>query len=454
LRSLAARLTLAFLAVGLTGAALVALFAGLLTLRAFDRFVLDRAEAQLVESLGAYYEIRGSWQDLDARGGALGGGRWLRRAAAHNHLLLADEAGNVVLGPPGSVGGTVLSEAERARAVPVVADGRTVGYALFGGPMPPPGAASPEAAFLARLRQALVLAALGATAVALLLGLLLARTITRPVQALTAATQAVARGELGGQVAVRGRDELAQLAGAFNRMSADLARARDLRRQMTADIAHDLRTPTAVLLGYTEGLADGSFAGTPEAYRSMHEEAAHLSRLIEDLRTLSLADAGELGLARRPCDPRALLERTAVAHRPLADAKGVALAVEAPADLPPVEADPERMAQVLGNLVANAVRHTPAGGRVTLAAGPAAERSVPLSVEDTGEGIAEADLPHVFDRHYRGDAARRAEDGASGLGLAIARSLVEAQGGTIRAESRPGAGSRFSLTLPRAVGVG
>jgi len=241
MRSLGDRLTIAFLVVGLTGAGLVALVVGWRTFREFDRFVLDRDQAQLVEQLAVYYEGRGSWDDLRA---APRDSRFGDRARAR--LILADAAGRVVVGPP-SAAGRPLSPDEQERAAPVVVDEETVGYVLFlDRPRQPPPGVSPEAGFLARLRQALLLGAAGATLAALLLGRVLARAIARPVRDLTAATHAVAAGDLGRQVEVRSDDELGELAQAFNRMSAELATASRLRRQTTADIAHDLRTPTTV----------------------------------------------------------------------------------------------------------------------------------------------------------------------------------------------------------------
>jgi signal transduction histidine kinase len=446
-RSLTVKLTLAFLVVGLTGAVLVALFVGHRTRREFDRFVLDQGQAQLVASLADYYRSSGSWAGL-GRAGRPDFGPWPSRWPVRDRAILADASGTVIVGPRGALPGSALSDSDRARAVPLAVDGETVGYLLLTGPR---GVARPlaalEASFLARVNRAILLGAVGATGVAMLLGLLLAGTITRPLRALTAATQAVARGELGHQVRLESRDELGELAGSFNRMSADLARASLLRRQMTADIAHDLRTPLTVLLGYTEGLADGKYAGTAEIYGRMHQQALQLRHLIEDLRILSLADAGELGLARRPTPPHLLLERVAAAQAPLAEAKGVRLTVQGDTDLPPMALDVERVTQVLDNLVGNALRHTPPGGEITLSAEPA-PGALLLRVADTGEGIAPEALPYIFERHYRGDPARSPQDGGSGLGLAIARSLVEAHGGSITVESTPGAGSEFIISLP------
>jgi len=200
----------------------------------------------------------------------------------------------------------------------------------------------------------------------------------------------------------------------------------------------------------------------------MHGEVEHLQRLVEDLRVLSLADAGELSLARRPVDPAALLERTALAYIVDAERHGVALCVEAPADLPSIMVDTDRMTQVLNNLVSNALRYTPADGTITLRAERMKDEGrrmnsngesfilhpssfILLEVSDTGSGIAPEDLPFVFDRFYRADKARQRNDSAaSGLGLAITKAIVEAHGGTIAVESRPGAGTTFTLSLPLA----
>jgi signal transduction histidine kinase len=221
---------------------------------------------------------------------------------------------------------------------------------------------------------------------------------------------------------------------------------------MTADIAHDLRTPMSVIMGYTESLMDGRLRGSQETYEILHQEARHLSHLIEDLRLLSLADAGELPLIKRPVPPQALLERVALAHMPQAEESGVAIRVEDGQDLPMVEMDPERMTQVLGNLVSNALRHTPDGGTISLAAKKLDDSHLVMTVQDTGSGIPTEDLPHVFERFFRGDRVRQ-RNGSSGLGLAIARSIVDAHKGTITAESQEGQGTTFKIVLPINVGM-
>ena len=450
MRSLASKLTLAFLVVGLSGALLVAVFVGRLTRRQFDEFVIDRFETDILNNVADYYSTHDSWDGVEDllpwRRGPGGQGPFgnndplVALADAHGRILFSN-AGRYRLGEAASDIGQ-----GNPGVLPVEVDGEVVGYLWFGERRGMDNSrGSPEARFLAGVDRAIIWSAGGAAVLALLLAGILAGTISRPVRELTEATQVLATGELGHQVPVRTDDEIGQLATSFNRMSADLAHANQLRRQMTADIAHDLRTPLSVILGYSEALADGKLPGTAETYDAMHRQAQHLSRLIEDLRTLSLADAGQLSLVRRPVEPRSLLEHTALANLPAAEARGIILTVEGE-DTPPILIDPDRLLQVLGNVVGNALRHTPDGGRIELSSVRAGDR-VLLRIRDSGPGIPVDDLPHIFDRFYRGDAARQPADGASGLGLAIARSLVEAHGGQITAENVSG-GAQFTIALP------
>jgi two-component system, OmpR family, sensor histidine kinase BaeS len=278
------------------------------------------------------------------------------------------------------------------------------------------------------------------------LGLLLARTITRPVRELTAATAALAQGKLSQPVAVRSKDELGVLTQSFNKMSSDLERSNTLRRQMTADIAHDLRSPLAVITGYLEGLKDGVVKPTPQRFSAMYDEAVYLQRLVEDLRTLSLADAGELSITKQVIQPGELIERLAAAFQHPAEQKQVSIQKEVAADLPPIHVDPERILQALENLITNSLRYTQENGLIVLSAHRGGD-GVAMDVQDNGAGIDPEVLPHVFDRFYRGDGSR--QDGGSGLGLAIAKSIVELHGGKIEAASEGiGKGSRFTILIP------
>jgi signal transduction histidine kinase len=361
-------------------------------------------------------------------------------------LMLVDKDGRLVFGE-GPYAGEVYPAPDRGEGrIPIEVDNVIVGWLVIDSPIRSAQPGSPEADFIKRVSQAVIFSALGATVLALLLGVLLARTLTRPLRELTEATQVVAQGELGHQVTVHTDDELGALAASFNQMSAGLAQASDQRRQMTADIAHELRTPLSVLLGYTEALQDEKLKGSVETFKVMHGEARQLSHLVDDLRTLALADAGELPLTFQEVDPHALLERTAAAYRAQAQEKMIELRVASSGSLPTIEGDPERLIQVLGNLVTNALRHTPAGGEILLSA-EARPGSVRLQIRDTGTGIKPEDLPFIFQRFYRGDESRM-QNGESGLGLAIAKSIVEIHGGTITVESEPGAGAAFSISLP------
>jgi len=447
MRSLTLKLALAFLAVGLAGVVLVAVIVRRQTLLEFDRFIVDQYQAEVIARAGDYYIETGEWTGVESilRGRRGPGGGGPRRP-----VILTNTSGQVVAttvdnGYQGNAnydGGKTAS----AAPLPIEVDGTVVGYVQFLDMDETQDLReSAEAAFLERMSRAILISAAGAGLLALVLGAALASTISRPVRELTDGTKALAAGELGHQVPVRTTDEIGQLAQSFNRMSADLAHSTQLRKQMTADIAHDLRTPLSVILGYSEALQDDKLPGTPEVYGAMYRQAQHLNRLIDDLRTLSLADAGQLTLQRRAVRPSDLLEHAAIAYLPQAEERGIQFSVTADAT-PAILVDPDRLGQVIGNLVGNALRHTPDGGHIALAATLAGPRVV-LSVTDNGPGIPHDDLPHIFERFYRGDKAR-VDDGSSGLGLAIARSLVEAHGGQIGVENVATGGARFTVALP------
>jgi two-component system sensor histidine kinase BaeS len=448
MRSLSLKLTLAFLFVSIIGVVLVALFVRQRTQREFDQFVLDRYQIDLLADLSTYYRQSGSWDEINAIV-VRAPGRMGSHGAIPAPLTLANIDGQVVYGGHDYVAGQQLSKDELKRAVPVEVEDDTVGWVLFTGfggeSFAPPE--SPESRFLANVNQAILFGALGAVIVALLLGILLARTISRPVREVTEATQIVAGGDLGYQVPVRTKDELGELAASFNQMSADLAKSNEQRRQMTADIAHDLRTPLSVILGYMEAFSAGKLKPTPETLDIVYAKGQHLQHLIDELRTLALVDAGELSLDLRPVEPAALLEHTALAHMVQAQEKAIDLRVEVSEELPEIEVDPQRLAQVLGNLVINALRYTPVGGQIILSAARSGQK-VLLSVKDTGPGIDPDDLPHIFDRFYRSDKSRQ-QNGESGLGLAIAKSIVQAHGGDITVASTD-QGATFTVSLPAA----
>jgi len=302
-----------------------------------------------------------------------------------------------------------------------------------------PDAQSLAGAYLREVNRAILLAVAVAGVIALALGGLLFFHLTAPVRQLTAAAEAIAAGDLSQRVSVRSGDELGELAGAFNIMTENLATSEAQRRQMVADVAHELRTPLSVLQANLEAMQDGVLPVDAAQLASLHEETTLLARLVADLRLLSLAEAGQLKLELREADLRELIGRAAERLQPAAEAKAVALEIDTAPDLPKVRVDADRFTQMIGNLVDNALRYTPGGGRITLTAGwggvSAPPRRPTVTVIDTGSGILPDDLPHVFDRFYRGDKSRTRASGGSGLGLAIVKQLAEAHGGRVWAES-------------------
>ena len=332
-----------------------------------------------------------------------------------------------------------------------------------------PSADPIEAGFISAVNRSLLLAAGVAGLVALALTAALSRGILGPIEALTAAARAMEQGDLSQRVQVRSRDELGVLAHAFNAMADGLARIEQLRRQLVTDVAHELRTPLTNIRGYLEALRDGVAAPTPELIGSLHDEALLLNRLVNDLQDLALAEAGQLRLDRRPVELAPLIEQAVGALGPALAEKDLRIATELPAALPEIYADAERIGQVLRNLLANAITHTPAGGSISIAAKcldrgwtmedggfatmvPCSTLYRPsfilVSVADTGPGIAPEQLGLVFERFFRADPSRARATGGAGLGLAIVRQLVEAHGGQVWAESAPGQGATFLFTLP------
>ncbi|HLY23248.1 MAG TPA: HAMP domain-containing sensor histidine kinase [bacterium] len=311
---------------------------------------------------------------------------------------------------------------------------------------PPLGAR--EILFESRFRNAIW----GGTGIAVLLGLLLTLWLThrlvRPITDLTSAARVIARGGTPPPVPVRGQDEVAELARAFNKMTERLAADEEQRRRLFAGVAHELRTPLSVIQGTLEGMLDHVLEATPERITTLHSQSLLLARLITDLRDLSLAQAGQLQLNVQPIDAGPVVRETLEALAPLADERSVVLQADILKGLPRIDADPDRLRQIVQNLVENAVRYTPAGGEIHVSM-QADEADVRLAVSDTGIGVAAADLPYIFRHFYRADQSRARSSGGTGLGLAIVKSLVEAHGGRVAVESAVGRGSTFTVTFPR-----
>jgi signal transduction histidine kinase len=303
--------------------------------------------------------------------------------------------------------------------------------------------------FLRRLNGSVFLSGFATLFLALLLGILLSRSISRPIQELTKATHNMANGNLSQQVPVRSRDEIGELAQSFNKMSTDLARSFNLRKQMTADIAHELRTPLSLILGHAEGVKDGVLEPSRENFEIIREEAERLEQLVNDLRTLSLADAGELSVDFQPVDVNSLMSDIHSHYLTLFNQKRITLDFQPAPVILQANLDPNRFAQVLKNILDNALRYTPENGQVRLSVNKT-HHNIQIVIQDSGDGVSPDEAAHLFDRFYRVDSSRTRDDGGSGLGLAIAKSIVEMHKGRIWAESEKGKGLKVVIELPEA----
>jgi two-component system OmpR family sensor kinase/two-component system sensor histidine kinase BaeS len=471
------RLTLAFALVILVTVGAIALLADLTAGQAFRQYLsytdIARFET-LSNALTDYYVTHATWDGVDAVlrqvrivTGPMPAPMMPRRSGTIDwstdrfEVLLADADETVIFdGERGRVG-RQLTRGERAGAQELLVDDQVVGYLVISRPIQAAILGPLERIFLTRLRWLLVVGALLATAMGALLGLALSRSLTAPLQRLASAARAVANRDFTRRVDVEGSSEIADVARAFNEMTIALERSERQRQNMVADVAHELRSPLSVIQGNLQAILDDVYTLDKAEITRLYDETRLLSRLVDDLRELALADAGKLQLDLRPVDAARVVQTTVEGLAIAAEVQQVMLTAETGSELPLVVADADRLAQILRNLLVNALRHTPAGGRVSVAA-QRNQSVLEIAVRDTGEGIAAEDLPHVFDRFWRADPARtrlarsRSAEGevrwyvGSGLGLSIAQSLVEAQGGRIWAESEPQQGSVFRFTVPLA----
>lgn len=452
------RLALSMILVALVSVLAVSVFARLSTAREVNTYMFRGGMAGvnlLVDALERYYQVNGTWVGvgtaIDAykarNDHAMGmdqpgmGGREMMRQP----MLLADSGSNIIYDTEGSRGGTRLSKAEAASAIELQSRNVAIGYLyITGGMQFQPGS---DQALIKRLNTAAINAALLAGAVSVILAMVLGYLILRPVQRLTTAANRIAGGDLAERVPVRGKDELAELGGAFNTMAASLEKARENRKAMTADIAHELRTPLAVQKAILEAIQDGVYPLDQEQISLLSSQNQSLTRLVDDLRTLALADAGELRLEKVATDLVPLTGAILAEFQPAASAKNIQLLFKQAEGIPAVSVDPFRIGQIIKNLVSNAIRYSPAGSEIRVRL--VKDRGhVAIEVWDRGPGLTEEDRERVFERFYRGDPSRSREEGGTGLGLAIARQLARLHHGDLAAVNHPEGGALFRLRLP------
>ncbi|HQO97089.1 MAG TPA: ATP-binding protein [Anaerolineaceae bacterium] len=441
--SLKAKLILSYLVVALITVLVVSVFIRLTSGQSLMNMVAEQETAQLKEAVQSYYTTNKTLDgffdayiqnNMQIQNPPPPGGYEVPPVMQDIRGIhgLVDTEYRTLIPMFGFELGVVMPEEMIKDAIPVEVDGETVAWILpdkkfqF-------NLSKEEQLFLQRTTWAIAMAALAGVLVAVAMGFLLAGGMLKPIRRLTAAAQSLAHGDLQQQVPVTSQDELGLLTSTFNQMSTDLAEADQKRKRMTADITHDLSTPLQIISGYMELLEDGEVTLSPQRIDIIKTEIEHLRRLVGDLTTLTQAEAGGLDIQIHPVHPGILMERIYQAYQPICARQGVELVLDIPEAVPAIQVDEGRMMQVLKNLVENALRYTPGGGRITLAVQIAEQ--VELKVIDGGSGIEPEDLPYVFDRFFRADKARGANSGKMGLGLAICKALVTAQGGTILAES-------------------
>jgi len=308
-----------------------------------------------------------------------------------------------------------------------------------------------EETFLASVHDSLIWVGLAILAVGLVASYALARSITIPLRNLSQAAEQIAQGNFEQTVPIETKDEVGHLAAIFNRMAEVLVTNTKLRRQLLANIAHELRTPLAVIQGHLEGMIDGVIEPSKEQLSSLHEEAIRLNRLIKELRDLSLAEVRQLALEKGPADINQLISRVVTMLRPMADEKNIQIGCFLAKDIPNVIVDNDRMNQVFYNILVNAIRYSPVQSAVQVTTSLEERENgqwLTVSIKDNGPGIAAEDVPYVFDHFYRGDKSRDRKGGGSGLGLAIVKQLVEIHGGQVAVNSEVGNGSIFEVLLP------
>ncbi len=459
MRSLTWKLGGALLLIVIVSVGLMAYLANLSTTREFQQYV-SRGNMMytqsLADSLGDLYAEEQGWNNIQETLRSL-------PLSTSVRILVTDSSGVIIADTAREWLGKESAEVSLSDGTPITVSGQTVGslYLLTSGgmvrghmggriPQAIPMVVTSEEDFLERVNDSLWKVGLIAVAVALVIGLILTRQITRPVRALISGARHLTKGELSYRVTVKSRDEIGELADSFNIMASSLEKGEQSRRQLTADIAHELRTPLTVIEGTVDGIIDGVFQPDTEHLRSIKEQTALLTHLISDLRDISLAESGQLKLNLTSTDMVELVRRVVSNYEINAREKNIRIKLEEEPQISEIEADTVRMEQVISNLLVNAIRHTPSSGSISVTI-KNDEGGLAISVADTGEGIAQDDLPHVFERFYRSGSSRSRKEGGTGLGLAIVKQMVEAHGGKVWVESKKGTGSIFSILLPFSV---
>jgi two-component system, OmpR family, sensor histidine kinase BaeS len=448
-RSLSGKLILSFLAVALLTILVVSLVIRLNSGNSLFELVIEQQTALLSDSITTYYNANGTMdgyadylqktnpeifkygkaagQPGQGSGQGSGQGRQIRGLQG-----VVDSDFKAILPTPGYAIGQTVPQDNLQHAVPVEMNGQTIAW-IIPDTFRQFELNAEEQLFLQRTNQAIGFAALAGILVAVAMGALLASMLLKPIRSLTKASKDLANGNFDQQVPVTSKDELGQLSATFNQMSRELSQADEQRKRLTADITHDLSTPIQIISGYLEMTEDGKAALTPQRVEILKTELEHLRRLVGDLGTLTQVEAGGLDFQLQRVNPVTLLKNVYQTYQPIASRQNVDLILEGTGKSSEIYIDEGRTAQVLKNLIENALRYTDKNGKITLSV--TINDKIHILVKDNGSGIEPADLPFVFDRFYKADKSRGGNSGKMGLGLAICKALVNAQGGVITASS-------------------
>jgi len=444
--SIRMKFILAFMAAVLAAIGLVGVFTSISSVNQFQSFIEDSLMDSYSEFVIDYYE---KYQTLAGINTVLRPGKGAIPAEFKNFnrqgLILILPDGKILIGDESHQTGTVLSQNELKNADPIEVDGEIIAFLMV---FSPQFQRNPqEEQFLERTNLALLYASGIAIVLAIILGLIFTRTLLKPLSNLNTAIGKMEKGELLQEVQKTSNDELGDVIEGFNQMSNALAKANAQQEQMTADIAHELRSPLTVINGYLEALQDGVLEATPERIEIIKQEVSQLNRLVSDLRTLALADAGQLSIIKDRVNLQTLFNHMQNAYLLITTEKEIEFTFTKEDQLEYIYADEGRILQVFSNLITNAVRHTHHGGDIFIDAHNT-EKGAVIEVRDTGEGIPEEELELVFERFYRADPSRQTTSSQSGLGLSIVKAIVETHGGEVKVTSKVGEGSTFSILLP------
>lgn len=448
MRSITTKLMLVFLAVSLVIITLIFGLASRYTNTTIRDFYIAQSVDPIAKELVDYYAINHSWDGVANRFQVIMQRDFPEQGSPADQpvLYLTDVNGILIYPRMMPASGMHMMDRDVRNGVSLVLDGVKIGTLVFITRNYNWDVRQPI--FLARINRLLYSISAAAIILAIVLGSILAPRITRPIRELTAATKAAAAGDLSHKVKVSSDDELGELAESFNTMNSELDRLITARKQMTADIAHELRTPISIILGNTDGIRDGVIPMSRETFDIIAEETERLNSLVEDLHTLSRAEAGELPMNFISISVQELINDLHLPQFQAMQSKSVEISTNIDPDLPLIKADPDRMIQVLRNILNNAYHYTPENGRITFTASQKDADIVRLGINDTGPGVAEDEIERIFNRFYRTDTSRQRDGEGSGLGLAIARSIVDRHGGKIWAENRPEGGLSVVIEMP------